>query len=730
MRRPHAVFPSILAMVAAVSGHSASIAVAQDQLSRLVSTSSPLRAFGYDPVSDTVYLTQAGSAQFVKVAGVSTGSPTVTDLVFQTTLARFYRDGDPDLEADTTGTANGILLNPLAIGSNEPFSFAIVTDTVVTRAPQPDGTRPVDAEATKRLYAFDLGVANPIGDGTDVFSTRVTLADMQAAAGSTSTSTGVGRQMAWSGDGQSVYFTDSSPNLGGLWVVGALEGSPVRILAEGINSEPGVRSVGGVDRIYFTGGDSTGNTGGIDFVTYDGTTTGPRSVALSAETLRDFFEVDVNMSSQRIASVAFHGEDMYFSFFNNNSDARSRFQGLYRVDAEGRISKVANRTEREAAFGSVSQILDRLQPREIEYTGSAEPFQVTQILYRESGANAVAGAIAFKPGDFNRDNEVTAADIDLFRQQVTSRGVLVTDVANLKFDMNGNNVVDWKDVQILEQFLDYLPPATLAGRVIPQLTIKADINLDGVVDFADFRIMRDNYAPGVAGRSFIVGDSSGDDRVDFADLQPWVNSEGYRSAVIGAGVPETPFDQAEWDAFLAMLTPPDVVLDVASGTSTQFEQGYRSIVIAASVTKTGAGAVVFDGANSYAGTTVVAEGSLIIDPEGTFGTSTLVDVRAGATLDVSGLADGFTVAAGQTLAGSGTIHGSVVFGQGSTLAPGLASAAISGLGSLGGLSSGGPASADQVAVVPEPAFTPLAVIAAAAAGVNCGVRRRRFHRHA
>jgi len=722
MRRTHAIFASILAAVAAVAGLGTTTALAQDQLSRLVSTTSALRAFGYDPVSDTVYLTQAGSAQFVKVAGVSTGSPVFTDLVFQTALARFYRDGDPNLEAQTTGTANGILLNPLAVGSNDPFSFAIVTDTAVTSAPQPDGKKPTDAEATKRLYAFNLGVANPFGDGTDVFSTRVTLAGLQAAAESTSTTTNVGRQMAWSGDGQSVYFTDTSSNLGGLWVVGALGGSPERILAEGINSEPGVRAVGGVDRIYFTGGGSTGNTGGIDFVTYDGTTTGPRSVALSAETLRDFFEVDDNMASQRIASVAFHGEDMYFSFFNNNSinssEALSRFQGLYRVDAEGRISKLANRTERVAAFGSVNLNADRLQTREIEYTGSAEPFPVTQILYRESGANAVAGAIAFKPGDFNRDDQVTAADVDLFRQQVTPRGVLVTDVANLRFDMNGNDVVDWKDVQILEQFLDYLPAATLAGRVIPELTIKADTNLDGVVDFADFRIMRDNYAPGVPGRPFTVGDSSGDDRVDFADLQPWVNSEGYRSAVIGAGVPETPFDQAEWNSFLATLTPPDVVLDVASGTSTQFEQGYRSIVIAASVTKTGGGAVVFDGANSYAGTTVVAEGSLIIDPKGTFGTSPLIDVRAGATLDASGLVGGLSLAAGQTLAGSGTVLGHVVFGKGSTLSPGLASAAFSGPGSFGG-----PPSDGLVAVVPEPAFAPLAVIAAVAAGV--GVRRRR-----
>ena len=118
---------------------------------------------------------------------------------------------------------------------------------------------------------------------------------------------------------------------------------------------------------------------------------------------------------------------------------------------------------------------------------------------------------------------------------------------------------------------------------------------------------------------------------------------------------------------------------MASGTSTQFEQGYRSIVIAASVTKTGAGAVVFDGGNSYAGATVVAAGSLIVDPQGTFGSSPLIDVQAGATLDVSGLAGGLTIAAGQTLAGTGTVVGTVVFGRGSTLSPGQ----VSGSGSLG-----------------------------------------------
>ena len=687
-----------------------------------------LATFAYDPATDAMFLSAFGNPAMVKVTDLGE-TQVFTPLVYESTLQLYYRNGNPD-RGVTSPTQGGMLLNPKPVGSSAAYSFALIADAGNTRFP---ASTTIDPAATKKFYAYNLQAAAIPGDGTDVFTTRVTLADLQAVAEKTSNSSSLARQFAWSGDGQHIYFVDSSSAYDGLWKLGAVSGLPQRILAANLeNTEPGVLSTGGVDRIYFSGisGETgLGNAGGIDFVTHNGTTTSAPQVAVSVDKLLDFFEVSAPMSSQRISSVAFDGDDMYFGLFNTNSsstdptrfDPLSRFQGIYRMDAEGRLSKLANRTERAAAFSSVGQTFDRFQPREITYTGSEEPFAVAQILYRESGANTVAGAIAFKPGDFDRNNDVTAADIDLFRQQVTSRGVVKTDVADLKFDLNGNDVVDWKDVQILEQFLDYLPAATLAGRVVPELMIKADTNLDGVVDFADFRIMRDNYAPGIAGRSFVVGDSSGDDRVDFADLQPWVNSAGYRSAVIGVGVPETPFDQSEWDAFLATLVPPDVVLDVASGTSTQFEQGYRSIVIAASVTKTGAGAVVFDGANSYAGTTVVAEGSLILDPQGTFGTSQLIDVRVGATLDVSALAGGLEVAAGQTLAGSGTVVGNVVFGRGSTLSPGLASpGAISGSGSLGGPSSGG-----QVAVVPEPAFASLSVIASVAAAAYAAFRRGR-----
>jgi autotransporter-associated beta strand protein len=572
-----------------------------------------------------------------------------TPTVYESTLQLYYRNGDPD-RGVTTPTQGGILLNPKPIGSNPAYSLALIADGGYTRYPA-DST--VDPAATKKFYAYNLGTAAIPGDGSDVFSTRVTLANLQAAIGAASTSNSLSRQFAWSGDGQSIYFADSSAAYGGIWKVGAVAGSPQRLLDDDdTNSEPAVRSLGSTDRIFFSGGGSTGNVGGIDSITDDGTTTSARDVFLPAETLRDFFEVSANMPSQRVLSLTTVGDDLYFVFYSNASGTNplSRTPGIYRYDAEGRLSKVVNRTQRAAALGSVNLVFDHLQSRTVPVTATTGTFQATQLLYRESGANAVAGATALKPVDFNRDNQVTAADLALFVPQVTIRGQVQADVANLKFDMNGNDTVDWKDVQIVESFLDYEPDPDLAGRIVPPLPIQADADLNGVVDFADFQTMQSNY--GGLSLGFTLGDFNGDNQVSFPDLQPWINSYGFRSAVVGSGVPMAAFDQAAWNTFLAGLTPPTVTLDVAAGRQTQFEVGYRSVVIAATVTKTGSGTLIFDGVNTFTGTTVVASGTAELANASALASSP-VAVAAGATLAVAPYLQ--TSIAGLDLSGNGLV---------------------------------------------------------------------------
>ena len=374
---------------------------------------SQLAAYTYDPTADTMFVTAFGNPAVVKVTGVSvSGSQVALPTVYESTLQLYYRDGNPD-RGVTTPLQGGILLNPKPIGSNAAYSLALIADGGNTRFP---ASTTVDPAASKKFYTYNLQVAAIPGSGTDVFGTRATLANLQAAAGASATSNSVSRQFAWSGDGQSIYFVDSSAAYNGLWKLGAVAGGPQRLMAEDMeNAEPTVMTTGGVDRILFAGGGSTANGGGIDFVTHNGSTTSARQVAVSAATLRDFFEVSTNMPSQRIASLTTVGADLYFAFYTNASGTNplSRFPGIYCYDSQGRLSKVDNRTQRTSALGAVNLIADHLQSRTGTFAGVSGTFATTQLLYREGGLNTVAGATAFKPVDFNRDNQVTAADLAL-----------------------------------------------------------------------------------------------------------------------------------------------------------------------------------------------------------------------------------------------------------------------------------------------------------------------------
>src|SRR4029077_21201686 len=113
-------------------------------------------------------------------------------------------------------------------------------------------------------------------------------------------------------------------------------------------------------------------------------------------------------------------------------------------------------------------------------------------------------AFAFKPGDFNRDNTLTAADISLFKPKITIVGgtpITAAGAQDLKFDMNGNNIVDWKDVKVLQQFADF-------GN--------ADADLNGVVDNLDFQALQTNY--GQSSKTWLQGDFTGDNIAGIKDF--------------------------------------------------------------------------------------------------------------------------------------------------------------------------------------------------------------------
>ncbi len=98
-----------------------------------------------------------------------------------------------------------------------------------------------------------------------------------------------------------------------------------------------------------------------------------------------------------------------------------------------------------------------------------------------------------------------------------------------------------------------------------------------------------------------------------------------------------------------------------------------------SLTKTGAGNLKLAGANTYSGATNVDVGTLVLT--GSIANSSRIDVKAGATLDVT--SGGFTVASAQTLAGTGNVSGVTTVGNGGKVdsgdAAGTGTLTVSGL---------------------------------------------------
>jgi autotransporter-associated beta strand protein len=91
------------------------------------------------------------------------------------------------------------------------------------------------------------------------------------------------------------------------------------------------------------------------------------------------------------------------------------------------------------------------------------------------------------------------------------------------------------------------------------------------------------------------------------------------------------------------------------------------------LTKTNVGSYSLAATNTYSGTTLVAQGRLILVDNGSIAQSKLISVAAGATLDASQRVDQtLALNANQTLSGFGMVTGIVTTASGSTVAPGSA----------------------------------------------------------
>jgi autotransporter-associated beta strand protein len=93
---------------------------------------------------------------------------------------------------------------------------------------------------------------------------------------------------------------------------------------------------------------------------------------------------------------------------------------------------------------------------------------------------------------------------------------------------------------------------------------------------------------------------------------------------------------------------------------------------AGGITKAGTGKLTLNGNNTFAGNTLITQGTLALGAAGALPNSPQIILTNSAVLDVSGRSDGtLSLGAGKKLTGTGTVRGSVTVGSGSTVAPGF-----------------------------------------------------------
>lgn len=454
------------------------------------------------------------------------------------------------------GTPASFLLNPapltieIPLGTGgtqlktyQPGELAFISDAM-RELSEADGTE--RADRTKKIYRYDLRkVDNPDGsisgpttsepdfdnakngDGTDpndfdfgefgladwndVFTQVISEEDLRNAAGEVGGSDNFGRSFAWSTDGQSIYAIDAGSSYGGIYKVDATttgsvqqlwadtsSDSTVQFGANRINTEPAIvhtsvrdfdsSNAGVGDQIIVEGSLDGGNHGGLN--SYLDTVSGSVTplVIFDEATFRNFAEYVGVSSPQYLSVTADAAGNLYF--YEIGTD------GLYMYDTQGRLAKIASEAEHNLlqqnnGLGANDNFLD-LQTR----VSTAPGFAVTEIVFQDDAFDAPIGLLAYKIGDFDRDNDVDQDDLNLFGAALATRGTVAAP-EDFKFDLNGNPetvfdpedmryehvsggaaVVDWKDVKVLQQFVN-----------IPD----GDANLDGLLDLTDLDIVSANY---------------------------------------------------------------------------------------------------------------------------------------------------------------------------------------------------------------------------------------------
>lgn len=486
-------------------------------------------AFGYDPTADTLWVAGYGASAWIRKVMNVTENPSYEEMVSPSEWARFTKT-NPDFSGGMP-ICGGLSLNPLTIYDVDgvtplypPYSQAWIADA---NSLVKDPTNRFDL--TKRIYRYNLQVPSGGHAGT-VMTPVVTLEQMANTIGldPPGTVSNIGRKFAWSSDGQSIYFNDSSSAYGGIWKVRVATGALSRIFRDDapgpavrVETEPcvvhtSVRDLDPLnpaegDQILFRGSTASGNVGGLDYLIDTGTSIlGPYALYTEAQ-LERFIQWNGRYLGRpaaadgadpgtdpdervSIASIEILGTDLYLHEAVNDS--------VWRLDSQGRMAAVVTKPQRvkfNEANGATSNILQAGMLR-LQFFRQAPfaHFTVPEFLFQDPCKKLVGGLLAFQTGDFNRDGEVDEADRELFKAMALTPirtlydakarlyyeapvdedgNDLIADgpayVEYLKYDLNGNGLVTARDRFILWKFM-------YPGKS------PCDFDLDGDVDQDDF----------------------------------------------------------------------------------------------------------------------------------------------------------------------------------------------------------------------------------------------------
>lgn len=367
-----------------------------------------------------------------------------------------------------------------------------------------------------------------------------------------------GRQYAFSSDASKVYFVSmnsASYGYGGVYSLD-LETQKVKRLVNNaepeyikVKSEPAVLSIGtrnltGVDydpsydQVLFTSTDLTGNEGGLSCVVDDGSDNPPVHVALDRDRLLDFFEfADPDLESFKNIpeawSIATDEEGVVY-FYTKYKPASTTRYALVKYDLQGRLAVVAHGAmqqmfNRSLGKTSTSGMFLRLQTRMINVPLNADDpndpgLDIPQAMFMSVGGKCIAGVDIFPTGDFDRDGQITVADMNFFKAQIQlSRAdnvPLLTDgqayLHYLECDLNGSSEI-YKDPET-KQYVGLGAPSVTDKdiEVLYQFVTPGDANLDGVVDAADQAVVEANMGT-ATGMDWSMGDFDFDDDVDADD---------------------------------------------------------------------------------------------------------------------------------------------------------------------------------------------------------------------